>query len=60
MLTDGGVSIGAKDLTDGLAGAVFKPWVMIPVSCVTLAFFSKGGDVNLKPGDHLEIKSTKD
>jgi hypothetical protein len=60
MLTDGGVGIGAKDLTDGLAGALYKSWYAIPISCVTLAFFSKGGDVNLKPGDHLEVKSSKD
>jgi hypothetical protein len=55
MLMDGGVGIGAKDLTDGLSGAVFKSWYMIPASCVTLAFFSNGGDVNLKRGDKLEI-----
>ena len=56
MLMDGGVGIGTKDLTDGLSGAVFKSWYMIPVSCVALAFFSNGGDVNLKPGDKLEIE----
>jgi hypothetical protein len=55
MLMTGGVGIGAKDLTDGLSGAVFKSWYMIPISCVTLAFFSNGGDVNLKRGDKLEI-----
>ena len=55
MLMAGGVGIGAKDLTDGLSGVVFKSWYMIPVSCVTLAFFSNGGDVNLKRGDKLEI-----
>ncbi len=60
MLTAGGVGIGAKDLTDGLASVAYKSWYAIPISCVTLAFFSKGGDVNLKPGDHLEVKSTKD
>jgi hypothetical protein len=59
MLTAGGVGIGAKDLTDGLAGAVFKSWYMIPISCVTLAFFSNGGDVNLKRGETLEIVSLK-
>ena len=59
MLMDGGVGIGAKDLTDGLSGAVFKSWYMIPISCVTLAFFSKGGDVNLKPGEKLEIELLK-
>ncbi|MGD0832219.1 MAG: hypothetical protein ABR907_14855 [Terracidiphilus sp.] len=55
MLTAGGVGIGTKDLMDGLSGVIFKSWYMIPVSCVTLAFFSNGGDVNLKPGDKLEI-----
>ena len=60
MLMDGGVGIGAKDLTDGLSGVVDKSWYMIPISCVTLSFFSKGGDVNLKPGDKLEIESSKE
>jgi hypothetical protein len=55
MLMAGGVGIGAKDLTDGLSGAIFKSWYAIPISCVTLAFFSNGGDVNLKRGDKLEI-----
>ena len=32
MLMDGGVGIGTKDLTDGLSGAVFKSWYMIPIS----------------------------
>ena len=59
MLTSGGVGIGTKDLTDGLSGVVFKSWYMIPVSCVTLAFFSNGGDVNLKPGHKLEILSLR-
>jgi hypothetical protein len=59
MLMDGGVGIGAKDLTDGLSGAIFKSWYMIPASCVTLAFFSNGGDVNLKRGDKLEIAPLK-
>jgi hypothetical protein len=57
MLLDGGAGIGSKDLTDGLSGAVFKSWYMIPISCVTLAFFSNGGDVNLKPGYKLEVAS---
>jgi hypothetical protein len=60
MLTTGGVGIGTKDLTDGLSGVVFKSWYMIPVSCVALAFFSNGGDVNLKPGFNLEIVPLKD
>jgi len=55
MLIAGGVGIGAKDITDGLSGVVFKSWYMIPASCVALAFFSNGGDVNLKPGDKLEL-----
>lgn len=59
MLMDGGVGIGAKDLTDGLSGVVYKSWYMIPISCVTLSFFSKGGDVNLKPGDKLELVPLK-
>ena len=59
MLLDGGAGIGTKDLTDGLSGAVFKSWYMIPVSCVALAFFSNGGDVNLKRGDKLEIVSLR-
>jgi hypothetical protein len=52
----GGVGIGTKDLTDGLSGVVFKSWYMIPASCVALAFFSNGGDVNLKPGYKLELE----
>jgi len=60
MLMDGGVGIGAKDLTDGLSGAVFKSWYMIPASFVTLSFFSTGGDVNLKPGYKLEVVSLRD
>jgi hypothetical protein len=59
MLMDGGVGIGTKDLTDGLSGAIFKSWYMIPASCVALAFFSNGGDVNLKRGAKLEIVPLK-
>jgi hypothetical protein len=55
MLLAGGSGIGAKDMTDELAGAVFKPWMMIPITTVTLAFFSNGGDVLLKPGYKIEI-----
>lgn len=55
MLMAGGVGIGSKDLTDGLAGAVYKSWYAIPISCVALAFFSNGGDVNLKPGYSVEV-----
>ena len=57
ILTTGGTGIGAKDITDGLSGAIFKSWYMIPASCVALAFFSNGGDVLLKPGYKLEIVS---
>ena len=59
MLMAGGVGIGAKDLTDGLSGAVYKSWYAIPISCVTLTFFSNGGDVNLKRGEKLEIVTSK-
>jgi len=55
MLMDGGVGIGAKDLTDEIATAAFKSWYMIPISCVALAFFSTGGDVLLKPGLPIEL-----
>ncbi|MGB8478776.1 MAG: hypothetical protein WCE63_08035 [Acidobacteriaceae bacterium] len=57
MLMDGGVGIGAKDITDGLSGAIYKSWYAIPISFVTLAFFSTGGDVNLKPGLKLDVES---
>jgi hypothetical protein len=60
LLLDGGAGIGAKDMTDELAGAVFKPWMMIPITSVTLAFFSNGGDVLLKPGYKIEIDSRRD
>jgi hypothetical protein len=60
MFMAGGVGIGAKDLTDGLSGALYKSWYAIPISCVTLAFFSTGGDVNLKRGDKLEIVALRD
>ena len=59
LLLDGGAGVGTKDLTDGLSGAVFKSWYMIPISCVALAFFSTGGDVNLRPGYKLEIEPLK-
>ncbi len=55
MLLDGGAGIGTKDITDGLSGAVFKSWYMIPISCATLTFFSTGGDVLLKPGYKLQM-----
>jgi hypothetical protein len=59
MLLDGGAGIGTKDLTDGLSGTVYKSWYAIPITAVTLSFFSKGGDVNLKPGDKIEVVSLK-
>ena len=58
MFIDGGVGIGAKDITDGLSGALYKSWFAIPISFVTLAFFSNGGDVNLKPGYKIEVVSS--
>jgi hypothetical protein len=60
MLIDGGVGIGSKDLLDGLSGAVFKSWYMIPISAVALSFFSNGGDVLLKPGCQLQIEPTSE
>jgi len=59
MLLDGGAGIGTKDLTDGLSGAIYKSWYAIPISCVALAFFSNGGDVNLKPGYSLEVQTVR-
>ena len=55
VLLTGGAGIGAKDLTDGLSGVVFKSWYAIPITCVALAFFTNGGDVLLKPGYELQI-----
>lgn len=60
MLTAGGVSIGSKDLADGISGAVFKSWYAIPITGIAMAFFSKGGDVLLKPGYQLQIVSTRE
>lgn len=59
MLMDGGTGIGAKDISDGLSGAIYKSWYAIPISCVTLAFFSNGGDVNLKPGYPIQVQSLR-
>lgn len=56
MIVNGGAGIGAKDVTDGLSGAVFKSWYMIPISFVALGFFSHGGNVNLKPGYKLQVE----
>ena len=55
MLVGGGVSVGSKDLVDGISGTVFKSAYMIPITGVAFAFFSTGGDVLLKPGYPLEI-----
>jgi hypothetical protein len=55
MLVGGGVSVGSKDLVDGISGSVFKSGYMIPITGVAFAFFSTGGDVLLKPGYALEI-----
>jgi hypothetical protein len=51
----GGSSIAAKDVMDEASGAIFKSWYMIPIAGVAIAFFSNGGDVNLKPGYKLEV-----
>ena len=59
VLIAGGVGIGAKDLTDGLSSTVYKSWYAIPIAGVTLAFFSNGGDINLKPGYKLEIVTSR-
>jgi hypothetical protein len=59
MLLDGGAGIGTKDITDGLSGTVYKSWYAIPITAVALSFFSKGGDVNLKPGDTINVVSLK-
>lgn len=55
VLTAGGASIGSKDVTDGLSGAIYKSWYAIPITGAALAFFTKGGDVNLKRGQQIEI-----
>ena len=57
MLVGGGVSVGSKDLVDGISGSVFKSGYMIPITGIAFAFFSTGGDVLLKPGYELEIVS---
>lgn len=57
MLVGGGVSVGSKDLVDGISGAVFKSGYMIPITGAAFAFFSTGGDVLLKPGYELDVIS---
>src|SRR5664279_2042813 len=32
VLIAGGVAVGAKDITDGLSGAVYKSWYAIPIA----------------------------
>jgi hypothetical protein len=59
MMLSGGAGIGTKDITDGLSGAIFKSYYMIPITFATLAFFSDGGDVNLKPGFQLKVTSRR-
>lgn len=56
MLLSGGAGIGTKDLTDGLSGAVFKSYYLIPVTFAVLAVFENGGDVLLKPGFKLNTE----
>jgi hypothetical protein len=53
----GGAGIAAKDMADGLSGAIFKSYYMIPITFTALAFFSNGGDVMLKPGFQLKLIS---
>jgi len=57
MLLAGGAGIGSKDLFDGAIAAGGSKY-LIPATCVILAFFMKGGDVNLKPGFQLYIQQT--
>jgi hypothetical protein len=59
MLLSGGSGIGTKDMLDGLSGAVFKSWFMIPITFTVLAVFEKGGDINLKPGFQLQLVQTR-
>jgi hypothetical protein len=57
VMLSGGVGIASKDLADGLSGAIFKSYYMIPITFVAVAFFSNGGDVLLKPGFQLKVTS---
>jgi len=59
MLLSGGAGIGTKDLTDGLSGAIFKSYYMIPVTFGVLAVFENGGDVLLKPGFKLHTEGRR-
>jgi hypothetical protein len=55
VMLPGGAGIAAKDMADGLSGAIFKSYYMIPITFATLAFFSNGGDVILKPGFQIKV-----
>jgi hypothetical protein len=55
VMLSGGAGIATKDMADGLSGAIFKSYYMIPITFATLAFFSNGGDVILKPGFQLKV-----
>jgi len=57
VMLSGGAGIASKDLADGLSGAIFKSYYMIPVTFTAVAFFSNGGDVLLKPGYQLKVIS---
>lgn len=59
MALAGGSGIGSKDCLDGLSGAIFKSWMMIPVTFTAVAIFEKGGDITLKPGDPIKIVKTE-
>jgi len=56
MLLTGGSGIGAKDLLDGASGAIFKSWMMIPITFGAAALLEKGGDINLKPGYKIMVE----
>ena len=59
MLLSGGAGIGVKDMTDGLSGAIFKSYYMIPVTFAAIAVFENGGDVLLKPGFKLNTEANR-
>jgi hypothetical protein len=57
VMLSGGAGIATKDMADGLSGAIFKSYYMIPITFTALAFLSNGGDVTLKPGFQLTVTS---
>ncbi len=59
MILSGGAGIGAKDLLDGLSGAVFKSYYMIPVTFVAAAAFQTGGDLILRPGYQITLEPAR-